>query len=206
MFFPIFTTIGLILAFFSVYMRRSRKGIDSELKNFWDRELKANSVRKQPLTDIIYIEPDFSALPFDEAPSDDAVKDYQDRLLALKDKKIVNLSGVTNTDLKLKYGVANLDYLSSCDENYTELVKNLYLWANALYSSGKKEEAVKVLEYGVFDIHTDVRSHYRLLADIYASDFDFEAIEKETLEAEKLTSQNRDAIVKMLKSEDYFHA
>ena len=126
LFFPIFTTIGLILAFFSVYMRRSRKSIDSELKEFWDRELQANSVRKQPLTDIQYVEPDFSMLPFDEAPSDDSIKDYQDKLLALKDKKIVNLAGVSNTDLKLKYGVANLEYLSSCDNNFIELVKYLY--------------------------------------------------------------------------------
>ncbi len=186
-------------------MRRSRKSIDSELKEFWDRELQANSVRKQPLTDIQYVEPDFSMLPFDEAPSDDSIKDYQDKLLALKDKKIVNLAGVSNTDLKLKYGVANLEYLSSCDNNFIELVKYLYLWANALFESGRKEEALQVLEYGVFSIHTDVRSHYKLLADIYASDFDFEAIDRITKEAEKLTSPNRDAIVKTLKKEDYFH-
>ena len=125
MFFPIFTTLAIIIASFSIYMRHSGKNIDAEIKELWKRELEANSVRKQPLTDIVYIEPDFSKLPLNPDDPDENIRDYQKKLLALRDKKIVNLSGISNTDLKLKYGVANLDYLSSCDENFLELVKYL---------------------------------------------------------------------------------
>ena len=203
MFFPIFTTLALLLASFSVYMRRSQKSMNSELKELWDRELKANSVRKQPLTDIEYTELEPDALPFDPDTSNDNIRDCQNRIMALADKRIVNLSGISNTELKLRYGVANLDYLSACDENFLELVKYLWLWANALHEEGRLDEAKQVLEYGV-SIHTDVKSHYKLLADIYAADFDFRSIERITDEAQKITSPNRDAIVKMLKSTDYF--
>ena len=207
MFFPIFTTLAIIFAAFSIYMRHSGRKIDSDIKMLRERELEANSVRKQPLTDIEYIEPDFSKLPFDpENPGDpdDNISDYQKKLLSLNDKKIVNLSGVSNTDLKLKYGVANLDYLSSCDENFLELVKYLYLWGNALYEQGRIQEAKQVLEYGV-SVHSDVKGNYRLLAQIYADEFDFCSIELLTADAEKLTAPNRDSIVKMLKTTDYFH-
>ena len=207
MFFPIFTTLGIIIASFSIYMRHSRKNIDAGIKELWKRELEANSVRKQPLTDIVYIEPDFSKLPLNpESPDDpdDNIRDYQKKLLALKDKKIVNLSGISNTDLKLKYGVANLDYLSSCDENFLELVKYLYLWGNALYEQGRIQEAKQVLEYGV-SVHSDVKGNYRLLAQIYADEFDFCSIELLSADAEKLTAPTRDSIVKMLKTTDYFH-
>ena len=203
MVFPIFTTIAIVFAAFSIFMKRSRKSIDSDIKDLWALELKANNVRKQPLTDIEYIEIDFAALPFDAPDDNDDIWVYQNKILALKDRKIVNLSGISNTDLKLRYGVANLEYLSSCDENFLELVKNLYLWANALVEQGRIDEAKQVLEYGV-SIHTDVKSHYKLLADIYAADFDFQSIDRITAEAEKITASNRDAIVKMLKSTDYF--
>ncbi len=178
--------------------------MSSELKEFWDRELAANSVRKQPLDDIVYIELDLSKLPFDPSPADESIKDYQEKIASLEGKKIVNLTGISNTDLKLRYGVANLDYLSSCDDNYMELVKYLFLWANILFEQGRAEEAKQVLEYGVYSIHTDVRSHYKLLADMYADEFNFEAIDRITKEAEKIASPNRDSIVKMLKETDFF--
>ena len=199
MFFPIFTTIALVFAVFSFYMKRSVKNVDKDNREFWEKELRANSVRRQPLTDIVYIEPDLSALPFDETSTDDNIVDYQNRIRALADKKIVNLSGISNTDLKLKYGAANLDYLSSCDENYMELVKYLYLWANYLLNEGKTAEAKQILEYGA-TLPTDVKAHYKLLADLYVEEFDFEALDRLTEAAKKIPSSAGEGIVEMLQA------
>ena len=54
--------------------------------------------------------------------SDDEINEYRTTLLNLQARKILNLSGLTNTDLKEKYGVANLSALSEYDENYITLV------------------------------------------------------------------------------------
>lgn len=202
MIFPFFTTIAIVLGILTVYMRQSTKHVGSDMKDLWTKELKANGVRKQPLTDIEYIEPDFDQLPFDGDTADETLLDYQNKLNSLRGQKIVNLSNITNTDLKLKYGVANLEYLSACDENYLTLVKYLYLWGRYLYEQGDLEKAKQVLEFGV-SVHTDSKAHYRLLAEIYASDFDFEAIDRIADEAAHIASDSRDAIIAMLKSDEF---
>ena len=52
---------------------------------------------------------------------------------ALKEKKILNLSGFTNTDLKLEYGVGNLTELTDYDNNYVTLSRSLHLGRGSSY-------------------------------------------------------------------------
>ncbi|MCR4922642.1 MAG: hypothetical protein K5931_01395 [Lachnospiraceae bacterium] len=203
MFFPIFTTVLIVFGLFKIYIRMSGKKVDNSAKDFLERESRANGVRRQPLTDIKYIELDLSMLPIDLDTDDEELKAYQDKVVSMEGKKISNLSSYTNTDLKFKYGPANLDYLTQCDQNFLELVRELYRWGDYLYKKGELEKAVKVLEYGV-TIHSDVKSNYKLLADIYANSFDFASIDRITKEAEKIESPNRDSIIEMLKCTDYF--
>ena len=55
---------------------------------------------------------------------------------ALKEKKILNLSGFTNTDLKLEYGVGNLTELTDYDNNYVTLSRSLARIAELLTEQG----------------------------------------------------------------------
>ncbi|MCR4739442.1 MAG: hypothetical protein K5886_04180 [Lachnospiraceae bacterium] len=203
MFFPIFTTILIVFGLFSVYMKTSNKKIQNSGEDLWKRELEANRVRRRPLDDLNMVKLDLSALPIDEDTDDEEIRDYQDKLKVLEKKEISNLSDYTNTDLKFKYGPANLEKLTELDQNFMELVRVLYQWAHYMYEKGEKEKCIRILEYGV-SIHTDVKAHYKLLADIYAADFDFEAIKRITEEAKKTESPTRDSIVEMLESTDYF--
>jgi hypothetical protein len=84
----------------------------------------------------------------------------------LKDEKIVNLTGISNTDLKLEYGTANITPLSIYDQNYTSLVRGLQRWGKALYDAGRYEDSAKVLEFAV-KTRTDITATYRLLIDLY---------------------------------------
>ena len=47
-------------------------------------------------------------------------------LNSLKDEQIVNFTGISNTDLKLSFGAANLPTLSRFDQNYTLLARALH--------------------------------------------------------------------------------
>jgi hypothetical protein len=78
----------------------------------------------------------------------------------------MNLSDITNTELKLKYGVANINLLSEYDYTYTILVSILQKWAERLYEQGNKKDCISVLEYAVA-CYTDVTKSYKLLAEIY---------------------------------------
>ncbi|MCR5735264.1 MAG: hypothetical protein K6G22_11730 [Lachnospiraceae bacterium] len=203
MFFPIFTTVLIVFGLFSIYMKSSYKNIRNQGEDIWKRELEANKVRRQPLDDVKVFKPDLSKLPIDEDTDDEDIKDYQNRLSAMKDRTMSNLSAYSNTDLKMKYGPANLELLTEYDQNFLELVRLLYQWAHYMHDKGETEKCIQILEYGVM-IHTDVKAHYKLLADIYAADFNFEAIKRITEEAKKIESPTRDSIVEMLESTDYF--
>ena len=84
----------------------------------------------------------------------------------MKDKKILNLSGISNTDLKLEYGAANLNLLSEYDENYTTLCRLLNTLGQRLYETGCPAEARKVLEFAV-STGSDMNSTYKTLCSIY---------------------------------------
>lgn len=135
-------------------------------KDFWNREAKANSTRKKPLTNLDYITIPFETLPMDTMKEVSAVADYHTLLHNLASQKIVNFTGYSNTDLKLEYGTANITCLSEYDQNYTLLARTLQDWAETLYAGGFEKEAKAVLEFAV-STHTDISRSYYLLADIY---------------------------------------
>ena len=134
----------------------------------------------------------------DDAVANEAIsEECKEILRSLSTQKIVNLTGYTNTDLKLSYGTANITCLTEYDQNYTLLVSTLQKWAEALYRGGEKKECRQVLEYAV-SVGTDVSHTYFLLADLYdeegESDLKCSLIEK----ASGLSSLSSKVIVRTL--------
>ncbi len=148
-------------------IRKARSKNDRADKAFWKREAEANNVRRKSLDDVEYllVEPD--KLPTDVLTDDEVVSDCIKNLRELAEEKIINLTGMTNTDLKLKYGVANLTYLSECDNRYTTLIQTLQKWSEYLWEKGQTDAAVQIMEYEV-SIKSDAPSIYRRLASYYS--------------------------------------
>ena len=111
--------------------------------------------------------------------------------------KIVNLTGYSNTDLKLKYGTANITILSDYDFHYTNLVKLLQKIAELLHDSLEDALAIEVLEFAV-STGTDVSKSYYLLANLYKETGTPEKIDSLIQQAHH--SLMRDAIVENLKA------
>lgn len=97
---------------------------------------------------------------------DTMLLEYQEKIRMLAGKKIINFTGLSNTDLKYKYGTANITILTQYDENFTKLARELYNWGRYLYEHQFTDEAVTVLEYAI-SCKTDVSGNYKLLANIY---------------------------------------
>ena len=97
---------------------------------------------------------------------DSELSGYETVLLALSEKKILNLTGKTATELKAAYGPANLALLDECDMNYTELVKTIAAYGSRLHELGFDNECITVLEFGIA-ILTDISLNYKLLAELY---------------------------------------
>ncbi len=104
--------------------KQARNGRKQE-KSFWARESEANSVRRKPLDGLPYIKIPLESFPTHLLNADATVLECIEVIESLTSEKILNLTGWTNTDLKLEYGAANITALSEYDQNYTLLVRTL---------------------------------------------------------------------------------
>lgn len=190
--------LGLAIAIASKRNIKTREEIERE---FWERERAANNTRKQPLDDLPYIKLPMEIFPMDLLPDDLRVEDYRQTILSLNDLPIVNFTGFTNTDLKLRYGAPNITLLTSYDQSYTLLVRTLQQWAQALYDGGYPNEACQLLEFSV-STGTDVSATYRLLCKIYQEQGTPEKISALYPIAETLNSTSQKTIVGILQEAD----
>ncbi|MDE6625501.1 MAG: hypothetical protein K2K56_03905 [Lachnospiraceae bacterium] len=144
-----------------------KRGISAYLK----QEDQANSTRRQDISGLPYIEVPLDTFPLDITLNDEKkqikITEYKKQILALSQKQMLNLIGVSNTQLKKLYGPANLELLTICDQNYSLYLRNLQLFAECIYDE-YPEDAVSVLEYCI-STGTDISGTYDLLARYYAA-------------------------------------
>jgi len=196
--FPIFASFILFVVWVTIEIARRNKKDSKLSEEFWNRESKANHVRKKPLTDLTFITIPYDTLPFFVMSDDPNVQECQQKIQELSDKKIVNLTGLTNTDLKLQYGASNLPALSEYDNNYTILVSTLFAWAQILYSNQYTQDAQTILEYAV-SIKADISGVYKILCSIYSENEQPEKIKLLEETAGELHSILRTPILNYLK-------
>lgn len=191
--------IGWTLIFIVVV---SYKRFKANVKNqeaedsFWKRENAANLTRKQDISQLDYVDFSGVSLPF-ALFEDELLKDCENQVMDLKDKKILNLTGLSNTDLKMKYGPANLPLLTQYDQNFTLLVRTLNTWGNRLYELSHTKEAVCVLAFAT-SIGSDIKATWSLLAKLYAANGDTARIQELKDSAAALNSLMREPILSML--------
>lgn len=163
--YPFVFMVLIITVWINFRCRKTRNNTENANESLWDKESKANSTRKKSIDNLDYITIDEKILPLIDT-NDETINECIDKLIALKNCRILNLSGISNTDLKLRYGVANLETLSEYDENYTTLCRLLNTLGGRLYETGYIKEARKVLEWAV-DTGSDISSTYKTLCQIY---------------------------------------
>lgn len=195
--FPLFLGWFVILLGVFAYKRSKaeRDGQQSE-QEFWQRENKANATRKQDISGLDYVDFTGVSLPFALFP-DDFLAQCESQVMALKDQKILNLTGISNTDLKLQYGAANLPALTQCDQNFTLLVRTLNSWGHRLQELSQPKEAIAVLSFAV-EIGSDIKATYQLLAELYQQEGQMHKVQELASYAQKLNSLMKQPILSML--------
>lgn len=194
---PVFLLLVVILALWIRYQStHTDRSAAQKREAFLERERQANLTRKKDISNLDYIHVPVSGLPFPETNQEE-ITDIQKHILTLASGKIVNFTGLSNTDLKLKYGAPNIDLLMEYDKNYLELVRSLYRYGKLLYDLGKKDESAAILEYAI-SIQTDISANYTLLATIYKEKNDISRINYIISQAETLTSMTKKALLSNL--------
>jgi len=200
-YFPIFFIFVIFLAWFA-YERGKATRLDKARKDeFWQRETDANFVRRKSLDDLPYITiPDNLLLPnlSSQLPADDPeLIRCSDILSSLMDKRILNLTGKTTTDIKFMYGPANLTQLDEYDMNFTLFAQTIYAYGDQLHKLGFDLEAIKVLRFGI-DSLSDISGNYKLLATLYAKYNQKDKLAELRAIAEKLDSLMKNSILRTL--------
>lgn len=190
---------SLIIFSATIYhaIRRNNEIVAKQEKSFWDRENKANSTRKKSLDSLAYIKIPMDSFPTHILSDNLRIAECIETLTQLATQPIVNLTGYSNTDLKLEYGTANITVLSEYDQNYTVLVRTLQSWAEELIANGYTKEAATLLEFAV-ETNTDISKSYYALADYYKQLQETEKIQHLLEKAQNLSSLSKNAIVRTL--------
>lgn len=194
---PFLASLFIFLLVLGRTLKKSTRTMEKEKESFWQKERAANSVRKKPLDNLDYITIPMDQLPTEVHKEDSVVQECVETLITLTGCKIVNLTGISNTDLKLTYGTANITVLTEYDQSYTLLVTTLQKWADKLYALDDISSAKTVLEYAV-SINSDVTKTYMMLADIYNSQGASERITELITTASKLTTPSGKIILRKL--------
>ena len=182
-------------------MKKHGRYDEKKQKEYWARECEANSTRKKSLDDLLFISLPLETFPMNIMANDEQIKEFHETILHLSEEKIVNLTGISNTDLKLKYGVANLPLLTHYDQCYTLLVRTLQNWATLLYEKGYEKECITLLEFAI-DTNTDISGTYKLLAKLYVQNGEKTKLEILKSKTENLNSAMKNPIDRMLKEFD----
>lgn len=183
----------LFLAILAYFRRKSTNSQKEAEERFWQREQQANETRRQDISGLDYI-----TIPLEKFPLN-LHTDAEQTIQSLADKKILNLTGLSNTDLKLQYGAANLDILSEYEENFVTLVSQIPVYAKELLDTGDHRGAQAVLEFGV-DCRADVGQIYTMLADIYQDAQKTEEIERLIDVVKELPTFSKNVIISKLEA------
>lgn len=200
----ILLSVIVLVVWISYEIKKSGRSDEKESKSFWKKENEANFSRKKDLSSLNYITipsdlgfetlEETSGISSSSAEKSEEISLIKNQISELSKKKIVNFTGITNTNLKLEYGAANLELLTEYDQNYTLLVRTLNKWSSLLLEEGESKEAKKILEFAI-SIETDVTQSYFDLAKIYKSDGEPEKINQLIKTAETLNSLSKKRII-----------
>lgn len=160
----------VFIGFTIIVVGKSKKGTDAKVErdNFLARESAANLTRRQDISNLPYIYIDLDDAKLEKA-KELGVASNIDKLLSYKERKLLDLSDFTNTDLKAMYGPANLPELTDCDTNFADVIMQLNLIGKKLFEEGSNEAielAVYFLEYAVW-MGSSITESFELLANYY---------------------------------------
>ncbi len=161
----IFVLTIIFILWFQVQKRKSSKEEIFQKDSFLKREKESNLSRKQDISKLDYIILPTTNLPITPG-KEESTNYFINTYLSYIDKKIINLSRYSNTELKEQYGLVNLNLLSEYDENFFSLTKLLDDWGTHLWNINCPNDAVKVFELAL-SIKTEITNSYLTLATVY---------------------------------------
>lgn len=159
---PFFLLFLVLLAIRLNYLKAKRQQQEDE---FWAKEREAKITPAKDISNLRYI-----TIPIEKFPlnfsTDEKVIEIENELKELSTHRLLNLIGVTNTELKITYGTPNFETMSKIGDDFDRMCVLLNKYSEALYEADRIDDVISVLEFAV-GVGTDVSESYTLLAKCY---------------------------------------
>ena len=191
--FPFLAIFIIFLIILTYYIKKGDSSQNEVMETFFEKERLANGVRKKDISQLNYI-----TIPLEKIPQKlDTLTENE--FFSFSEKTMLNLSGISNTDLKLQYGTANLDILSEYDANYMDMIALLPKYIEELLDAGMIDTAQMLLEFAI-ETKADSRILYKQLLSIYQETKQLDKINYLILASNELPEITRNLIQKDLSS------
>lgn len=169
------TSIVLMGLVINNAIRRSNARSKKAMDEFWERERSSFKAPSRSVSDLEYITfPD--DLPLNISTDDPQIKEYQETLVNITKNRVLDLSGISNTDIRMAYGSKNMEELSRADQRYTTLCRSLNSLSKAYLKTGHEEEAITLLKFAL-SCGSDIKESWIMLGNCH-----MEREEKEDLD------------------------
>ena len=188
---PILTIFIVFLVVLTYHIKKSDAAQAKVQDEFWEKERKSNAVRKQDISKLEYI-----TIPLEKIPHH-LNTEVEKAFFALAEKTMLNLTGISNTDLKLTYGTANLALLSEYDANFTDMVSLLPEYTQELLNAGEEDTARMLLEFAI-TCKADSAKIYSQLVSIYRNNGESQKLDWLRETSKNLPQYTRMAVQKEL--------
>ena len=146
--------IVLIFVFWLGYeLRKSNRKSSSSSEAFWQQEHDAFLTPRKSIEDVAFVTVPAEVIPDEILDADtDILREINllsDRMRSLADCQIADLSGYTNTELRLKYGAPNFTMLSNADNCFSDLTVTVSKLLPLLIEAGMAGSAEKLCRFAL---------------------------------------------------------
>lgn len=163
--FPILPFFLLFLVFLAVRYRKIAAKREQAENEFWDKERQAKITPAKDISNLRYITIPIEKFPINFSDDEDVIE-IEKELQELSTHRLLNLTGVSNTDLKITYGTPNFETMSKIGDDFDRMCVLVNKYAEVLFEAERFDDVITVLEFAV-GVGTDVSESYTLLAKCY---------------------------------------
>ena len=173
-----FILFAVVVLIMNLIMRSRGRHYKKEFNDYLEAEQKANFAPKQAIDEALFFHPDLNKYPLWNIDSEN------EPLLAKAQETVIHKASLkmlhfdpprTNLELKMAFGLANLENITLFEEHYNQFMRALVDWAEALKTAGNDGHMEQVLLAAIQD-GCDLSKAYTMLADFYDDKRDKKAL------------------------------
>ncbi len=163
----------IVLAVFCLFwlnrvMNKNARRHEKGLKDFIKDEMDANTARRHDIESEFFYDPDINDLPImKQSEISERIYSRQNTALKLSERKMIRFpKHMSNRELKLKYGLSNLETITQYEDNLQNFLQALIKWGSELQTAEMLSEAEAVLNCAIRN-HSEYSKNYIMLGEIY---------------------------------------